>query len=161
MKQTRNAFFFAHKHADTCVPNKLLNFHSIDWESLPFKCTLKLYKLNYQRTEFLLSTKSLNYFSNTERTSVYLAILLKKNIKKLISKLGVYSEYLLKLLGENSAKLSDYYHYSLKHETSSNLDLEVLQKWAKKEWFSFLSLCFFSLNVCLLAKCTPCVDELI
>lgn len=58
----------------------------------------------------------------------------------LISKSGFYSEYLLKLFGENSAKLSYYHRYSLKHEMSSNLDLEVLQKWVKKKIvFFFLS----------------------
>lgn len=79
-----------------------------------------------------------------------------------ISKLGVYSEYLLRLFGKNSAKLSCYYQHALKYEMSSNIDLEVLQKWAKKKLFSFLLfLSFFSFNICLLAKCSPCADELI
>lgn len=68
----------------------------------------------------------------------------------LILKLGVYSEYLLRLFGENSAKLIYYYQYSLKHQMSSNLDLEVLQKWVKKKlpsFLFFLSFFFFTLHI--------------
>ena len=94
MKQT-SKHIFMYIFADTFMENKLfkLNFHNTDWESLPYKYTLKWYKLNHKTAQFSQSTKrTRNYFNSTESTSAYLAFLLKKGTQMLILRLGFFSE---------------------------------------------------------------------